>query len=76
MMTGQILAGNAPVTAVMYQILIMFLIAGGTGFGALLSLWLVTERLFDERERLRLDRLTEKRTRSLASTARTDGGRR
>jgi putative ABC transport system permease protein len=75
MMTGQILAGNAPVAAVMYQILIMFLIAGGTGFGALLALWLVTERLFDDRERLRLDRLTEKRTRSLASTLRRNGRR-
>ncbi|HKL22502.1 MAG TPA: ABC transporter permease, partial [Tichowtungia sp.] len=35
MMTGQILAGNPPVDAVKYQILIMFLIAGGTGFGTL-----------------------------------------
>ncbi|RLC00715.1 MAG: iron export ABC transporter permease subunit FetB, partial [Deltaproteobacteria bacterium] len=31
MMTGQILAGNPPMEAVKYQILIMFLIAGGTG---------------------------------------------
>ena len=35
MMTGQILAGADPVSAVKYQILIMFLIAGGTGLGAL-----------------------------------------
>ena len=34
MMTGQILSGVPPVEAVKYQILVMFLIAGGTGFGA------------------------------------------
>lgn len=57
MMTGQILAGNPPVDAVKYQILIMFLIAGGTGFGTLAAVWLSAHRLFDERHRLRLDRL-------------------
>ncbi len=57
MMTGQILAGSPPVEAVKYQILIMFLIASGTGFGVLVSVWLSATRLFDERERLRLDRL-------------------
>ena len=35
MMTGQILAGSPPVEAVKYQILIMFLIASGTGFGVM-----------------------------------------
>lgn len=59
MMTGQILAGNPPVEAVKYQILIMFLIAIGTGFGTLSAVWLGSRRLFDERERLRLDRLTK-----------------
>ena len=34
MMTGQILSGVPPAEAVKYQILVMFLIAGGTGFGA------------------------------------------
>lgn len=57
MMTGQILAGSPPVEAVKYQILIMFLIASGTGFGVLFSVWLTARRLFDERHRLRLDRL-------------------
>ena len=33
MMTGQILAGSSPLEAVTYQILIMLLIAVGTGFG-------------------------------------------
>src|SRR5690606_9607676 len=37
MMTGQILAGAPPLEAVKYQILIMFLIAAGTGFGTMLA---------------------------------------
>ncbi len=57
MMTGQILAGSPPVEAVKYQILIMFLIAAGTGFGVICSVWLTARRLFDERHRLRLERL-------------------
>jgi putative ABC transport system permease protein len=57
MMTGQILAGSPPVEAVKYQILIMFLIAGGTGLGVMAAIWLTSRRLFDERHRLRLDRL-------------------
>ncbi len=57
MMTGQILGGNPPMEAVKYQILIMFLIAGGTGLGTVAAVWLGARRLFDERQRLRLDRL-------------------
>ena len=57
MMTGQILAGAPPVEAVKYQILIMFLIAAGTGFGTVVATLLATRRLFDQRQRLRLDRL-------------------
>jgi len=57
MMTGQILAGSPPMEAVKYQILIMFLIAIGTGFGTLAAIRLGARRLFDARERLRLDRL-------------------
>ncbi len=57
MMTGQILAGAPPVEAVKYQIMIMFLIAAGAGFGTLAAVHLSVRRLFDERERLRLDRL-------------------
>lgn len=57
MMTGQILGGSPPKEAVKYQILIMFLIAEGTGFGTSFAVWLGSRRLFDERERLRLDRL-------------------
>ena len=58
MMTGQILAGTPPVEAVKYQIMIMFLIAVGTGLGTLASVNLMSRRLFDERQRLRLDRLS------------------
>ena len=58
MMTGQILAGAPPMEAVKYQILIMFLIAAGTGFGTLGAVWLGARRLFDDRERLRLERLS------------------
>jgi putative ABC transport system permease protein len=59
MMTGQILAGSPPVEAVKYQILIMFLIAGGTGLGVMAALALTARRLFDERHRLRLDRIRQ-----------------
>jgi len=58
MMTGQILSGTPPVEAVNYQILVMFLIAGGTGFGTMVAVNLAARRLFDERQRLRLDRLS------------------
>lgn len=57
MMTGQILAGAPPVEAVKYQILIMFMITAGTGFGTMAAVWLASRRLFDERHRLRLERL-------------------
>ncbi len=57
MMTGQILAGAPPISAVKYQILIMFLIAAGTGFGVVVALWFGSLRLFDARHRLRLDHL-------------------
>lgn len=60
MMTGQILAGASPVEAVKYQILIMFLITAGTGFGVVTVLWLISHRLFDERHRLRFEQLLKK----------------
>jgi len=62
MMTGQILAGSPPVVAVQYQILIMFLIAAGTGFGTVLAVTLGARRLFDVRQRLRLDRVAATRS--------------
>ena len=61
MMTGQILGGVAPEQAVRYQILIMFLIAGGTGIGAVAAVMGGAYRLTDNRHRLRLDRLGSER---------------
>ncbi len=61
MMTGQILGGSSPLDAVKYQILIMFLIAAGTGFGVMIALRLASRRLFDDRHRLRLDCLVNKK---------------
>jgi putative ABC transport system permease protein len=57
MMTGQILGGVSPGDAVKYQILIMFLIAGATGIGAVAAVVGAAYRLTDSRHRLRLDRL-------------------
>ncbi|HYZ32208.1 MAG TPA: iron export ABC transporter permease subunit FetB [Crenalkalicoccus sp.] len=57
MMTGQILAGAEPVDAAKYQILVMFLIAGGTGLGTVAAVLGGIYLLSDRRHRLRLDRL-------------------
>ncbi len=56
-MTGQILAGLDPLEAVKYQILLMFLLAGGSGLAAAVAAWLTARSLTDPRQRLRLDRL-------------------
>lgn len=55
MMTGQILGGSSPMDAVKYQILIMFLICAGTGFGVVTAITLTSRKLFDDRQRLRLE---------------------
>jgi putative ABC transport system permease protein len=60
MMTGQILAGSPPLEAAKYQIVILLLIAAGTGLGAVVAVTMGSRRLFDERQRLRLDRLQGK----------------
>ena len=57
MMTGQILAGSPPLEAVKYQILILFLIAASNGAGILIALSISSRRLFDQRQRLRLERM-------------------
>ncbi len=58
MMTGQILGGSSPLDAVQYQILIMFLICAGTGFGTMVAIRWLEQQLFDHRHRLRLERLS------------------
>jgi putative ABC transport system permease protein len=60
-MTGQILAGLDPLEAVKYQILLMFLLAGGSGLAAAGAAYLAAWRLTDDRQRLRLDRLAPAR---------------
>ena len=50
--------GAPPVEAVKYQILIMLLLSASSGMALLLAVWLAGRRLFDERHRLRLDRVT------------------
>ena len=59
MMTGQILAGSPPLEAAKYQIMILLLIAVGTSLGTIAAIQLGAKRLFDDRERLRLDRLQD-----------------
>ena len=57
MMTGQILAGTAPLEAVKYQIMIMFMITAGTGFATIIATHVGAKHMFDERSRLRLERI-------------------
>jgi putative ABC transport system permease protein len=59
MMTGQILAGSPPMEAAKYQLMILFLIAAGTGLGSMAAVILGARRIFDTRERLRRDRIRE-----------------
>ena len=55
MMTGQILSGTPPQTAVAYQIVIMFLLAAATALGTVTVVVLSERRLFDPRHRPRIE---------------------
>jgi len=57
MMTGQILAGAAPLEAAKYQIMILFVIAGSTALAVTATALGGVLLLTDDRHRLRLDRL-------------------
>jgi putative ABC transport system permease protein len=57
MMTGQLLAGVSPLSAVEYQIAIMFLIAATTSLGTIGVVLLGYRRLFSDRHQLRADLL-------------------
>ncbi len=57
MMTGQILSGEDPQSAARYQIFILFAIAGGVALGTVAVVLGATRLLFDERGRLRSDRI-------------------
>jgi putative ABC transport system permease protein len=62
MMTGQILAGADPAEAAKYQIMIMLVLTGAAGLGALAAALGGSLMLSDSRHRLRLDRLAGART--------------
>ncbi len=57
MMTGQLISGMDPMSAVKYQIVIMFLIAGATALGTIGVVWLSFRCLFNERHQFRSDLL-------------------
>lgn len=57
MMTGQLLAGAPPSTAVRYQIVIMFMIAAATALGSLGVVLLAFRVVFSGQHQLRTDRL-------------------
>jgi putative ABC transport system permease protein len=57
MMTGQILAGSPPMQAVAYQIVVMFMIAAATSFGAMAAAIAAGRRLVSPDGTLRLERL-------------------
>lgn len=58
MMTGQVLAGEDPVDAVRYQIVIMFLIAASSALGTVGAVLLTYRRLFSADHRFLLYKLT------------------
>ena len=60
MMTGQILAGSPPIQAVAYQIVVMFMIAAATAFGAMAAAIAAGRRLVAPDGTLRLDRLQDR----------------
>ena len=63
MMTGQILAGEDPVLAARYQLFILFSIAGGVALGTVGIVLASVRLVFDERDRLRVDRIRSVRPR-------------
>ena len=59
MMTGQVLAGQAPDEAIRYQIVIMFLITAASGLGTVSVVLMVYKRLFSTSHHFLYWRLTE-----------------
>ncbi|HUG19723.1 MAG TPA: iron export ABC transporter permease subunit FetB [Planctomycetaceae bacterium] len=57
MMTGQILSGTAPLEAVKYQIVIMFVIAAGTALGTIVAVMLSYRRLFNRSHQFLFDEI-------------------
>ncbi len=59
-MTGQLLAGMDPLAAVKVQILLLFLLTGAGAMAACGAVYLAARSVTDERQRLRLDRLSQR----------------
>jgi uncharacterized protein (TIGR00245 family) len=57
MMTGQILSGSSVDNAVKYQEIIMFMICSSSCISVILTVMMATFVVFDEHNRLRLDRI-------------------
>ena len=57
MMTGQVLAGQSPIQAVRYQIIIMFLIAAASALGTVCAVLLTYRRLFSADHRFLASKL-------------------
>ncbi|MBD4578150.1 ABC transporter permease, partial [Xanthomonas citri pv. citri] len=60
MMTGQVLAGQSPLEAVRYQIVIMFLLAAASGLGTVAAVLLAYRRLFSREHQLLTARITQR----------------
>ena len=60
MMTGQVLAGQSPLQAVRYQIVIMFLIAASSALGTVGAVLLTYRKLFSAEHRFLASRLVER----------------
>jgi len=60
MMTGQVLAGQSPLQAVRYQIVIMFLIAAASALGTTLAVLACYWRLFSPEHRFHTERLLQR----------------
>ncbi len=63
MMTGQILAGEDPMGAVKYQIVVMFMIAAATSLGCILVALFAYKRLFNTRHQLESRRILDRSAR-------------
>ena len=61
MMTGQVLAGQSPLQAVRYQIVIMFLIAAASGLGVVAAVVMTYRRLFSHDHRFIASKLVERK---------------
>ncbi|CAG4891048.1 ABC transporter permease [Paraburkholderia gardini] len=64
MMTGQVLAGQSPLQAVRYQIVIMFLIAASSALGTVGAVLLTYQRLFSAEHRFLASRLVDRPVRA------------